>query len=79
MAVRDQIIADQRTAIGSLWNVLGKLASPERVQEIAAEQGIDMEYAELQLQVSTPVYSGICCSGGKKGRLVAVPSLHQNS
>lgn len=54
MAVRDQIIADQRNAIGSLWNVLGKLASPERVQEIAAEQGIDMEYAELQLQVSNP-------------------------
>lgn len=51
MAVRDQIIEDQRSAIGSLWNVLGQLASPERVQEIAAEQGIDMERAELQLQV----------------------------
>lgn len=45
MAVRDQIIDEQRTVVGNLWRVLGELAPSERISDIACELGIEVDTA----------------------------------
>lgn len=45
MAVRDQIIDEQRTMVGNLWKVLGELAPSERISDIASELGIVVDDA----------------------------------
>lgn len=55
MAVRDQIIDDQRTVVGNLWKVLGELAPGERISEIATELGIEVDTAEGHAQVLRPL------------------------
>lgn len=52
MAVRDQIIDEQRTVVGNLWKVLGELAPSERISDIACELGIEVDTAaEGNMQV----------------------------
>lgn len=45
MAVRDQIIDEQRSVVGNLWKVLGELAPSERISDIACELGIEVDNA----------------------------------
>ena len=45
MAVRDQIIDEQRTVVGNLWKVLGELAPSDRISDIACELGIEVDTA----------------------------------